>query len=1225
MIMRKPLTPTLLFCLAGICQPTAAEEKPHGSSNDLAVKKLLDQASYWHSKAHDDIAMEALQKVLAVDDNNIDALYLLSLYQLQRGNTQQSARWRKKIAEIAPDDPRLNALNHANTLRTLPQDQLNAARQLAKQGNIKASIAAWRMLFKDNPPPDDVALEYYQTLAGDSAYWSEAVASMRQRVSIMPNDVATKLALAMALTYQPATRREGITLLEGLAPEDERADNALRQALLWLDATSSDLPAYSAYAQRHPHEQAPMEHYRKRVEGEATRAGFDALKGGDLAGAREKFSEALQTRPDNGTALAGIGYVSLRQENFDDAQRYLRRAAQSAQHNPDSGQWAKDADSARFYSALHQARALSKQGRYQQALSTLEGDTHDATQQLAAEMLRGDIFRQQGKLPEAEAIYSRLLTQYPQNSDIRSALWHILKQQNKQTEADAIWRTLPPELRIGFAAMGDNGEHERKAAQSALLAGEPSRALQLLQTAAATFPQNPWLQLDYARALRKAGQKQQAMAVVSGMAQRGKNRKEMLYAAALFAAEERDWPRVQRLLARIPKRQHSADIAALSNRAQQNQQLDVARHYLRAGNPHAARNSLLTLKRTPPQAPLEVGDLAELLMQSGDSSGALQLIRQSQAQGLHGSLADYAGHIRVLTRAGLFAEAESILHAPMLQEGIAPEEKHAIRIGNVIVRADRLREQGESGRAWKLLMPELQINPTQSDLLLAMGRVYQAERMYDKAREIYQFVLRRSPREREALIGLTQLALARGEGLAARQAFASLEPSQQADYMLLAARVAAANGENRRAMRLLRSIQWRLQKDAERSDRVPEFDAPLHAPARKAQPGAMQDIAQLMRELQEKSASWAQAGVAFRSRSGEGGLSALDEVQTPLILSGAIGESTRLSLHVTPTSLHAGKMTSQAASRFGSGPLEHAAAAASPSPAPTHATAQGSQQSNGVAAALALGGESYTVDIGTTPTGGEFTRLVGGVEWRPRLTANSALTLKAERRAVNDSLLSSVGVKDKRSGVSWGGVTRNGLSAQYAWDNSVIGFYTGLGFDTIGGSNVPLNHALTAQAGSYLRPWRSDDSELKVGVNIHYMDYAHNLSYHTLGHGGYFSPQNFMSLSLPVTWRGRFDHWDLQLNSALGYQSYRQASSDYFPGYRPLQDRLNRYASGNEEIDTRYKSAARHGVGYTFGVTARYYLSESLALGAELAYDTFGRFNEGKALLYFKYFGNQDE
>jgi len=1221
MIMRKPLTPTLLFCLAGICQPSAAEEKPHGSSNELAVKKLLDQASYWHSKAHDDIAMEALQKVLAVDDNNIDALYLLSLYQLQRGNSQQSARWRKKIAEIAPDDPRLNALTHANTLRNLPQDQLNAARQLAKQGNIKASIAAWRMLFKDNPPPDDVALEYYQTLAGDSAYWSEAVASMRQRVSVMPNDGATKLALAMALTYQPATRREGITLLETLAPEDERADTALRQALLWLDATLSDLPAYSAYAQRHPQEQATMEHYRQRVEGEATHAGFDALKSGDLAKAREQFSAALQTRPDNGTALAGIGYVSLRENKFDDAQRYLRRAAQNAQDNPDSQQWAKDADSAHFYSALHQARSLSKQGHYQQALSLLQVDTHDATQQLAAETLRGELFRQLGKLPEAEAIYARLLTQYPQNSDIRSALWHILKQQNKQAEADAMLRTLPQELRARFAAMGDNGDRERKAAQSALLAGEPSRALQILQTAAATYPQNAWLQLDYARALRKAGQQQQAMAVVADMAQRGKNRKEVLYAAALFAAEERDWPRAQRLLARIPQSQHSADITALSHRAQQNQQLDVARHYLRTGNAHAARNALLTLKRTPPQTSAEVGDLAELLMQSGDSSGALRLVHQSQAQGLQGSLADYAGHIRVLTQAGRFAEAESILHAPMLQEGIAPEEKHAIRIGNLIARADRLREQGESGRAWKLLMPELQINPTQSDLLLAMGRVYQAERMYDKAREIYQFVLRRSPREREALLGLTHLALARGEGLAARQAFASLEPSQEAAYTLLAARVAAANGENRRAMRLLRTVQWRLQKDDERSDRVPEFDTPLHSPARQAQLNTMQDIAQLMRELQEKSVSWAQAGVALRSRSGEGGLSALEEVQTPLILSGAIGESTHLSLHVTPTSLNAGTMTSQAASRFGSGPLERAAATAGP----THARPQGSQQTNGVAAALALGGDSYTFDIGTTPTGGEFTRLLGGVEWRPRLSQNSALTLKAERRAVNDSVLSYVGVKDRRSGVSWGGVTRNGLSTQYAWDNGVVGLYAGLGFDTIGGSHVPLNHAVTAQAGSYLRPWRSNASELKVGVNIHYMDYAHNLSYYTLGQGGYFSPQNFMSLSLPLTWTRRFDSWDLHLNSALGYQSYRQASSDYFPGYRPLQDRLNRYANGDDDIDTRYKSTAKNGVGYTLGVTARYYLSESLALGAELAYDTFVRFNEGKALFYFKYFGNQDE
>ncbi len=139
-----------------------------------------------------------------------------------------------------------------------------------------------------------------------------------------------------------------------------------------------------------------------------------------------------------------------------------------------------------------------------------------------------------------------------------------------------------------------------------------------------------------------------------------------------------------------------------------------------------------------------------------------------------------------------------------------------------------------------------------------------------------------------------------------------------------------------------------------------------------------------------------------------------------------MGDSTRINLNVTPTALNAGEMSGESANRFGSGALEHAAklaeaaASTSTTTTSTNASSRGSQQANGVAANLSLSGDNYKLDVGSTPTGGEFTRLVGGVEWTPKLTQYSSLNLKAERRAVTDSLLSYVGVKDKSTGESWG-------------------------------------------------------------------------------------------------------------------------------------------------------------------------------------------------------------
>lgn len=1230
-----------MLCLVGVGYPTSASaagantnasDSANTDANDAAVKKLLAQASYWHSKAHDDMAMEALQKVLAVDEKNVDAMYLMALYEMQRGNTQQSEAWRKKISDISPQDPRLAALVSAHTMQNLPQGQLNAARELARTGRSKEAAAAYRTLFNGNPPPDDLALEYYQTLAGSSDTWSEGVAGLRQRASIMPDDAATKRALATALTWQENTRREGIAQLSALAQDDKQADKALQQALLWLAPKPADLPAYTQYAQRHPEDTSPMDHYRKSVEGNATKAGFDALNSGDLSLAKDKFAQVLQTKSDDSNAQAGLGYVALRQGNFADAEKYLRDAARQDSNNPNSSQWTKDADNAHFYGALNRARTLSQKGQYAQAIDSLDSASGgNDTQQQASEMLRADILRRQGKLADSEQVYRQLAERHPQNTDIRMGLWWVLKQQNKQAEADQILKTLPANLRTRFASAGDNGDEQRKAAQEALHAGNTSRAMQILESASTKYPQNVWLQLDYARLLRKSGEKQRAAAMMDSLTQHATKRDEALYAAAVYFVEDDNWEKGQHYLSQVPASQYSADMRALNTRVQNNRQMDIADNYLRQGNAMAAMNSLMALKNNPPTMPTDAGRLASLLMQAGDSAGALQLVRNNQALGLHGSLADYAEQIRVLNQSGQFAQAESVINAPALQNASTQEEITAIRMGNLITRADQLREKGNIAAAWNLVMPILHANPTNTDLLLAVARIYQADHMNDKAREIYQYVLRKSPRDKQALTGMVNLALARGDNEGARQAFTALEPSQNTDYLLLAARVAAANGENQRAMSLLRTAQWHMQ-DSNEGNADDAISDVLSVPsaAQQSRQTAMNSVNSMMQDLQEKTATWTSAGVSFRTRSGEAGLSKLDEVKAPMAISGTLGDtSSRVTLNVTPVTLNASDMSDESANRFGSGALTHAqrlaAASGSTTTTSTDADSQGSQIANGVETNLSIHGDSYKLDVGSTPTGGEITRMLGGAEWKPQISEHGSLDLKAERRAVTDSLLSYVGVKDKTTGETWGAVTRNGVSAQYAWDNDLVGLYSSLGFDTWIGDNVPTNHSVNAMAGSYIRLLRNADTELKVGVNVNYMNFDKNLSYYTLGQGGYFSPQDYMALTLPVTLTRHINSWDVTLSGAVGYQSYKQNQSDYFPGHSSLQSQLNSYASSDSDVDAVYKATSKNGIGYNLGVDARYRLNGNMALGANLGYDTFGSYNEGKALFYFKYYVDQDK
>ncbi len=65
-----------------------------------------------------------------------------------------------------------------------------------------------------------------------------------------------------------------------------------------------------------------------------------------------------------------------------------------------------------------------------------------------------------------------------------------------------------------------------------------------------------------------------------------------------------------------------------------------------------------------------------------------------------------------------------------------------------------------------------------------------------------------------------------------------------------------------------------------------------------------------------------------------------------------------------------------------------------------------SQKANGVELALALSGDDYRVDIGSTPLGQDLNTVVGGVKWSPKLTNYLSLILTGERRSLTDSLLS---------------------------------------------------------------------------------------------------------------------------------------------------------------------------------------------------------------------------
>jgi len=1232
-------------------------------SANPALQALFDQASYWHQKAHDDLAKASLEKVLMVEPNNTQALYLLALYSQQGGDNAAVAQYRSRLSQVSPDNPHLDELDNARQMQTIPQAQLSLARQQARSGNIPAALQTWRNTFSGNEPPASVAAEYYLTMAGDRTLLPQAVEALRQFAAQHPQDTGAKLALGKALTYQASTRREGIEVLSSLASGNQDADRSLRQALLWLGPQPSDAALYQTWQQRHPQDAAVIDYYRKNVGGAEKGVGFSALNSGDVRGAQASFEKVLGANPQDADALAGMGYVAQRAGRYQEAADYLQRAARLGGEQGSSRQ--QQADDARFYAQLSSAQAALKSGDSAQALTLSEPLLQaEGEKGLAARLFRADVLRRTNQPAQAEQLYRTILQSDADNRSAKEGLFYVLRQQNRGAEANTLLGALPESVRRSVTPQASEADALRQQAKRQMAAGNNAAAIATLQQGIQRSPTDGWLRLDLARLYRQQGDTLLAANVMQPVMRDGASTSE-LYAGALNASESGGWQQASTLLSRIPATTKTAAMRELAQRVNFNLQMSMADRYLAQGATVAAANTLKALTVNPPANPVDAGNLAQKLAQAGDLTSAVSVVRANLQRGVQGNAGDYAAQMTVLNQAGLGSEAQRFLSNPELQARSTPTQLAGLRNGYLINEVDRLRQQRQYAVAYDKLMGALQQDPQNRDLMFAMARLYQDGRMNRDAGVVYDYLMTQDTPTQDARVGAINVALAQNNVPRANELSRGLNTTTQTpDRLLLLARVAEANGEHSQAMAYLRSARGQLiGLQGAQPGSVPTVgglalaDNPFisrtaspvgHSPSRygtvlpwqappvnvaaQDEPTAgseitsqqlqtLHDVNTLMDTLQEKTGTWSQGMAQVRSRDGDSGLSKLTEAKAPLTFSTVPSGKARFDFTATPVSLMAGSGAGDAWRRFGTNALSQgrvvAAGGATVNDQPDATT--DSQTASGVELNLALKDDNYKVDLGSTPLGQDLSTLVGGVQWSPKLTDFLTLILTGERRAITDSLLSYVGAEDKTSGKRWGRVTKNGANALLSYDNGDAGFYAGAGAYSYLGENVASNNNLQATAGAYVRPFHTEDRELKVGMSLSWMDFSKNLSYFSYGQGGYFSPQNYASVSFPVEFSRKFEDLNVNIGGAVGYQTYSQDKSAYFPADASLQSQLESLAASGSVKEAYYSGSSKNGIGYNLHAGADYKLNKDVTIGGQLGYDTFGDYNESRAQLYVRY------
>ncbi len=239
-----------------------------------------------------------------------------------------------------------------------------------------------------------------------------------------PEDQEYRLALGRLYTYRPQTRDRGIQLLESI-PESSalanQARQAWRQALVWDGAHPASAPFYRSFLARYKDPElqqmlsemkvpaaATVENKADLSRGREEKLGYAALNADRLPEAEGHFQAALKESSGSAGGLSGLGFISMKKEDFDSAVDYFERAKSAA---PASKQIAEALDTARFWKNMKAAGGAQNDNRldaatelFRQALAMRPGNV-DAAAGLAG------AYMQQGKAAPAIPLYQEIVHQ----------------------------------------------------------------------------------------------------------------------------------------------------------------------------------------------------------------------------------------------------------------------------------------------------------------------------------------------------------------------------------------------------------------------------------------------------------------------------------------------------------------------------------------------------------------------------------------------------------------------------------------------------------------------------------------------------------------------------------------------------------------------------------------------------------------------------------------------
>jgi tetratricopeptide (TPR) repeat protein len=291
-----------------------------------AEKLLLAKAESLERSGHPDLAAQTWQQILLSDPDNQQALAGLGRWARLNGKDAEAETYIDRLRAVNPDSPEIAKIQSlvSNKIRN---QLLNQAAELAKTGHNEDALRIYRQAFGEQPP-DNWALAYYDVEAGIPSMRPEAIEGLRGLTAKYPSEPQYAIDLGRVLTYDSSTRVQGEKILDRY-PHDAAAQVAVRAALIWDVQNPAAAGAVRQYLKLHPDAELAREWAEteaKQAKGTAgiartpaEQAAFQQLAANHLVAAQAAFADLNAQQPSNPRALAGLGFVRMKQSNFSEA------------------------------------------------------------------------------------------------------------------------------------------------------------------------------------------------------------------------------------------------------------------------------------------------------------------------------------------------------------------------------------------------------------------------------------------------------------------------------------------------------------------------------------------------------------------------------------------------------------------------------------------------------------------------------------------------------------------------------------------------------------------------------------------------------------------------------------------------------------------------------------------------------------------------------------------